>query len=223
MKRNTGQRQITKSPNHQMQDLGRMAYAQAYDVQCATHERVVAGEIEGALLLVEHDPVITVGRRANAAKHIVASADRLKQLGIDVIETNRGGDVTYHGPGQIVAYPIVSLKKLNMGVATYMRWLEQWVMDVLGVFDIEGQRDHCATGVWVGDAKICALGVRVRRNVTLHGIALNVTTDLSHFETIIPCGLAGRPVTSMQRLLGDATPSIDHVKRVVIEQFEQRL
>lgn len=201
----------------EVRDLGRMDYARAYDAQCQTHERVVAGERPGALLLVEHDPVITVGRRANAAKHIVASAERLQQLGIDMVETNRGGDVTYHGPGQLVCYPILPLGPMKMGVGSYMRWLEQCVIDTLAKFDIEGQRDHCATGVWIEDAKICAMGVRVRRNVTLHGLALNVTTDLKHFQTIIPCGLAGRSVTSMRNLLGDRTPAIDEVKRALVE------
>jgi len=203
-----------------VRDLGRMAYRKAYDVQRETHERVLAGDESPTVLLVEHDPVITVSRRASAATNILVDGPTLARLGIDRATTDRGGDVTYHGPGQLVAYPILPLGPMKMGPASYMRFLEQIVIDTLKQFNVTGERDACATGVWVGGAKIAAVGVRIRRNVTMHGLSLNVTTDLSHFETIIPCGLSCRAVTSLDRLLGPTCPSMAGVKAAVVDQFK---
>jgi lipoyl(octanoyl) transferase len=212
-----------------VRDLGRMNYADALAIQRQVHAEVVAArETDGrmALLLVEHDPpVITVGRRPGARQHLTATDVQLHAAGVEVAETDRGGDITYHGPGQLVVYPILDLNRLGLRLASYMRFLEQNVIDALARFGIEGVRDQStppATGVWLQkhpSAKICALGVRVSKWVSMHGLALNVTTNLEHFNLIVPCGLVGRSVTSMQRELGEQCPRMDEVKRAMIEQF----
>jgi len=157
-------------------------------------------------------------------KHVLKPLDVLQHAGVELVESDRGGDVTFHGPGQLVAYPIIRLNDHGLSVGGFVRRLEETVIATLKSFDIPAQKDDCAIGVWVPDrdgalAKICALGVRIRRGVSLHGIALNVTTDLSYFKLIVPCGLTGRAVTSMKQLLSDATPSIDLVKTRLVEQF----
>lgn len=184
----------------------------------------------GRLLLVEHTPpVITVSRRAGAADHLLASREILGQMGIEVCETDRGGDITYHGPGQLVAYPILDLNAWGLSLHAYMRLLEQVVMDVCRTFGVETHRDPTATGVWVGrdpdpdrpSAKVAAMGVRVKRWVSMHGLALNVATNLDHFALIVPCGLAGRGVTSLRRELGANCPTIDRVKAELVRGFER--
>ena len=225
-------------------DLGRLPYAQAYAVQATTLDRVLASRDStapktGVILTVEHDPVITVSRRAGAAEHILASRDTLAQMGITIEETDRGGDITYHGPGQLVVYPILDLNALNLGLHAYMRLLEQAVIDTCAEFGVSAQRDESATGVWVRIdprtgrsashfasldasagmtqlAKICAMGVRVRRWISMHGLAINVRTDLRHFGTIVPCGLHGRPVCSLESLLGETAPSLHHVRETLV-------
>ncbi len=213
-------------------DLGRLDYARAYERQAALNEAVLArrdepGSLPGELLLVEHDPVITLTRRPAAAGHVLASEELLAQRGVALAHTNRGGDVTYHGPGQLVAYPILDLKRLGLGIHDHVRLLEASVIDTLGAFGVRGERDPEATGVWVVHdgipAKICAIGVRVRRWVTMHGLAINVRPDLSHFDLIVPCGLHGRTVTSLQRLMGDDAPSMDRVKDELARAINTRL
>jgi len=221
-------------------DAGVMAYRPAWDLQLQLHERVLAGEGEyaaGVLMLVEHLPVVTIGRRVDARRHLLASPKMLEMRGVEVVETDRGGDITFHGPGQLVVYPIIHLNRYGMNLHGYMRFLEEGVIRALARFEIEGMRSEGATGVWVrteklevgsrkleeeGMAKICAVGVKLKRWVTLHGIALNVTTDLSFFEMINPCGL-GRPVTSMRQVLGESCPGMEEVKRGVIAAFEGEL
>jgi lipoyl(octanoyl) transferase len=213
-----------------VRDLGRMAYAEALALQRSLQQQVISGRESGAtrghLLLVEHDPaVITVSRRRGAREHLIATERQLADAGVEVAETDRGGDITYHGPGQLVAYPIVDLNVLGLRLHGYMRLLEQVVIDVLRRFGLDGLRDPDATGVWVGDEagaatrKICAMGVRVSRWVTMHGLALNVTTDLRHFELIVPCGLGGRGVTSLRQEMGSAAPDMATVKRATVEAF----
>jgi lipoyl(octanoyl) transferase len=199
-------------------DLGRMAYEPAYQTQVSYLDQVLAARnagapIPGFVLFVEHDPVITISRRAGAAKHLIATPELLAQRGVSVAETDRGGDITYHGPGQLVAYPILDLNALNLGLHAYMRLLEQAVIDTCAAFGVPTHRDPTATGVWTdkGDAKIAAMGVRVRRWISLHGLALNVTTNLPNFQLIVPCGLH-RPVTSLQQELGPGCPTFDRVK-----------
>jgi lipoate-protein ligase B len=213
-------------------DSGVMAYRPAWDLQLKLHEQVLGGEFgAGALMLVEHLPVVTIGRRADAQNNLLASPKMLAARGVEVVETDRGGDITFHGPGQLVAYPIVPLNTYNFNLHSYMRFLEEAVIRTVGEFGVEAVRDPSpkpATGVWVRDpgaksadglAKICALGIKVRRWVTLHGIALNVSTDLSFFQLINPCGLS-RPVTSMQRLLGERTPGMGEVKGAFVRSVE---
>ncbi len=213
-------------PTLVVRDLGQMPYAQTLGIQRDLQRQVIEGrptaDACGYLLLVEHDPpVITVSRRSGARQHLVASDAQLAQAGVEVAETDRGGDITYHGPGQLVVYPILDLNTLGLRLLGYMRFLERVVIEALAVWGIEGRRDETATGVWVDGSKICAMGVRLSRWVSMHGLALNVTTNLSHFDLIVPCGLRGRTVTSMQREIGDACPPIAEVKDVLARGFEQ--
>ncbi len=213
-------------------DLGRMAYGEALRVQRQTHERVLARAADPTLLLVEHEPVITITGRADPS-HLVASRQKLAQLGIEVADTDRGGDITYHGPGQLVAYPILQLDTLRFNIGRYMHWLEGVAIDTAAAFGVDAFRIKGITGVWAklsanGEAgaepgKLCAAGVRVQRNVTLHGLALNVSTNLDHFEAIVPCGLAGCAVTNLASLLGPKTPTMDHVKQVLADTMRQHL
>jgi lipoyl(octanoyl) transferase len=217
-----------------VQDLGLMAYEEALAVQRSLNQAVIDGDAEPTLLFVEHPPVITLTRRSGP--NLLASETQLADLGVAIAQTDRGGDITYHGPGQLVAYPILKLGDLGLNLSSYMRLLERVVIDTLAHWGIAGHNECGATGVWVhhhglaGDAqrrtpndrqsndnaKICAMGVRIRKNTTLHGLALNVAPDMSHFGLIVPCGLQGRPVTSMRQILGDACPSIDQVKERLI-------
>ena len=213
----------------QVQDLGRMDYAAALERQRVVHADLVAAREARPpmqLLLVEHDPpVITVSRRPGAERHVIVSDARLAELGVQKVETDRGGDVTWHGPGQLVAYPILDLHRLDLRIHGYMRFLEQAVIDTLAAFGVQGMRDEAATGVWVGEGapqrKICAMGVRISRWATLHGLALNVCPDLGQFELIVPCGLVGRPVTSLQRELGSRAPSMEQVKNRLDDRLMQ--
>lgn len=205
-----------------VRDLGRLAYAPALDIQRQAHQQVLDGA-DPVLLLVEHDPVITVSRRRGAERHVLLSREALAARGIDVQPTDRGGDVTYHGPGQLVAYPILRLADYGLNVGRYMRLLEAVVIDAAAAFGIEAHLDRCAVGVWLGDAKLCAMGVRVKRNVTMHGLAMNVDPDLDHFQTIVPCGLAQRRVTSMRQALGPRCPDMTDVKRALAAVMRRHL
>ncbi len=215
-------------------DLGRLGYADALAVQRAVQSEVIAlRENEtaasrsrpGRILLVEHDPVITVTARPRVRDHLLASPEVLRMHGVDVCETDRGGDITYHGPGQLVAYPILDLNALNLGLHEYMSTLEAAVIDTCAALGVAGHRDPAARGVWVRSedagtsAKVCAMGVRVRRWVSMHGLALNVRPNLDHFAMIVPCGLVGRPVTSLFALLGERCPSMGEVKRELAERL----
>lgn len=205
-----------------------MGYAAAYERQAAAHAEVMEDRERrprpsraGIVLTVEHDPVITVSRRATAGGNVLASAELLARQGVERVETDRGGDVTYHGPGQLVVYPILDLTLLNLGLHDYMRLLEQSVIDTCAEFGVAAERDPTATGVWVRDAsgelaKVAAFGVRVRRWVSMHGLAINITTNMEHFGLIVPCGLLGRPVTSLQKLLGEECPAWEVVRRELV-------
>ena len=182
----------------QFHDLGRVGFAEAYAMQQDLVARRKQDLIPDQLLIVEHPHVITLGRNARGA-NVLGSAEVLERAGIAVHATDRGGDVTYHGPGQIVGYPIVDLKSWKRDVAAYVRALEQVVIDTLGDDSIVGERVEGCTGVWVEGAKIAAIGVHISRWVTSHGFALNVDTDLDYFRYIVPCGLT-KPVTSLRQL-----------------------
>jgi len=208
-----------------IKNLGRLDYRAAYALQEQALARVLERRESGAsssslgeLLFVEHDPVVTVSNRPGAAAHLLATATELQAAGVAVEPTDRGGDITYHGPGQIVAYPIVDLNKAGLRLHDYLRVLEAAVIETCAEFGITAQRDAAATGVWVqtpgGLAKVCAMGIRVRQWISMHGLALNVEPDLSHFGLIVPCGLP-RPVTSMRLLLGEACPPMSAVREVL--------
>ena len=209
-------------------DLAIMSYRDAWAAQERVHADVLAGG-EEQILFVEHPPVITFGRRAEVMgqKNLVASAEALARMGVEVVQSDRGGDVTFHGPGQLVVYPIIRLSDHKLSVGSYVRLLQDVVIDALRTLGVESHRDEAAVGVWVGDQdraeKICALGVRIRRGVSMHGLALNVTTDLNYFNLIVPCGICNRGVTSIQKILGEKTPSLDAVKQAVRSSFTRAL
>jgi lipoyl(octanoyl) transferase len=185
----------------QVRDLGRMRYAHAFALQQDSVARRKADEIPDQLLFVEHPHVVTMGRGGHD-ENLLAAPEVLDRSGIEFHRTDRGGDVTYHGPGQVVGYPIVDLRKWKCDVAAYVRGLEQVLIDALGEFGIASERVPGATGVWTSAGKIAAIGVHISRWVTSHGFALNVETDLDYFRYIVPCGLT-KPVTSI-RALGSA-------------------
>ena len=192
-------------------NLGTMPYRDAWALQEQHHDAVVAGG-EAVLLLVEHPPVITFGRRSGQECNLLASQETLAKMNVDLVQSDRGGDVTFHGSGQIVAYPILRLNDYHLSVGAYVQRLEDVVISTLKYFQIHAYKDSSAIGIWVNysdntSAKICALGVRIRKGTTLHGIALNVNIDLRYFNLIVPCGLATRPVTSMQQLLSEPEAS----------------
>ena len=213
-----------------------MGYGAAYEQQLAHHAAVLASRDSdapelGRVLFVEHDPVITVTRRPDAPGHVTGSAELLKRHGVEVHQTDRGGDVTYHGPGQLVCYPIIDLNRARLRIHAYMRLLEACVMDTMSGFGIATQRDEGATGVWTAPApdqlpaepaKICAMGLRVRRWISLHGLAINVRTNLEHFDLIVPCGLH-RPVTSMANELGERCPQTETVKTTLFDHLQRRI
>lgn len=208
---------------------GRTGYREGYGLQVSHLEAVLANRESGSpevgrIILTEHDPVITVTRRPDAAGHVLFPREMLAARGVALEETDRGGDVTYHGPGQLVCYPVVDLNRLGLRIHEYMRAMEEAVIATLASFGVDSRRDPAATGVWVSradgpDAKVCAMGVRVRRWVSMHGLAINIDPDMSHFGLIVPCGLAGRAVTSMKQETGDRCPSMDAVAGVLVERL----
>ena len=198
-----------------VQNIGRKSYKAVWDLQKEMQQQRINGNIEDTLILVEHDPVYTLGKNANE-DHLLQSRDE----SVDVFNIERGGDITFHGPGQLVGYPILNLSNYKKSVSWYMRTLEQVLIDTLIEFKIIAQRNEGLTGVWVGDEKIAALGVRISRWVTMHGFSLNVNPDLSFYDGIIPCGIFDHGVTSMEQLLGE-TQNNDNVKNMVIEKFNK--
>jgi lipoyl(octanoyl) transferase len=181
--------------------LGRIAYADALALQRSLVEERRHERIGDVLLLVEHPPVLTLGVRGDGGRgHILAPPEKLEKLGIEVFETGRGGDVTYHGPGQIVGYPILDLKPDRQDVHRYVRDLEEVLIRTAADFGIRASRIEGLTGAWAGDRKFAAIGVRISRWVTSHGFALNHTTDLEHFGLIVPCGISDHGVTSLVEL-----------------------
>ena len=183
--------------------LGRVGYADGLALQRALVEDRRAGSVGDLLLLLEHPPVLTVGVRGDGGRsHILASAETLASSGLEVHETGRGGDITYHGPGQIVGYPILDLRPDRCDVHRYVRDLEEVLIRVCADYEIQASRVEGLTGVWVGREKLAAIGVRIARWITSHGFAFNVSTDLSYFNLIVPCGISDRGVTSLARLLG---------------------
>jgi lipoyl(octanoyl) transferase len=205
--------------------LGRVEYQAGMDLQAALVEDRRAGRIGNTLLLLEHPPIITLGvKTRQGPKHIVASEDELARQGVVVHDTGRGGDVTYHGPGQLVGYPIFDLKPDRCDVHQYVRDLEEVLIVALREFGIDGVRVKGLSGVWVGEParerKIAAIGVRISRWITSHGFALNVATNLAHFQLIVPCGIADRGVTSMEVELGSPVDTAA-VESALVRAFER--
>lgn len=203
--------------------LGRIDYQAGLELQAGLVEDRRAGRIGDTLLLLEHPPVITLGAKTRQGpKHIIASDEELARQGVTVHETGRGGDVTYHGPGQLVAYPIFDLKPDRCDVHKYVRDLEEVLIVALREFGLVATRVKGLSGAWVGEPgrerKIAAIGVRISRWITSHGLALNVATDLRHFQLIVPCGIADRGVTSLEAELGRLVPMAD-VENIIARAF----
>ena len=187
--------------------MGACRYKDGLELQKKLVEQRKAGEIGDQLLLLEHPPVITLGVKSRADRsHVVASPDALETEGVEIFETGRGGDVTYHGPGQLVGYPILDLKPDRCDVHRYVRDIEDVMIRTAAAFGVVAARVPGLTGAWVGDEKLAAIGVRIARWVTSHGFAFNVNTTLGHFDFIVPCGISDRGVTSLQKLLGRPVP-----------------
>ncbi|MDP6338801.1 MAG: lipoyl(octanoyl) transferase LipB [Candidatus Marinimicrobia bacterium] len=196
-------------------DLGRMDYQSAWDYQKGYHQQVLLGEAPDTLIFVEHEPVYTLGKNADE-NHLLQSAPKDAK----VFNVERGGDITFHGPGQIVGYPILDLHRYKKSVSWYMRSLEQVIIDTLALFGIEAELKDGLTGVWVGDEKIGAQGVRISRWVTMHGFALNVNTDLTYFGGIVPCGIFEYGITSMEKILGKKQ-EMTAIKNSIFKTFDQ--
>lgn len=204
-------------------DWGRTGYEAAWREQEALVARRIAGEIGDTLVFTEHDPVFTMGLRGGAEKHLVWDTHRLSGAGIAVVKTNRGGDITYHGPGQIVGYPIVSLDA-HRDLHAYLRFLEEVLIAAVARLGLTASRRDGLTGIWIGRRKVAAIGVSVRRWVAYHGFALNVSPDLDHFSGIVPCGIAASDgtVTSLAAelaLLGRPAPSTAEVRELLAAEF----
>jgi len=194
-------------------DLGRVDYAEAFELQRALVDQRKRGEIPDQFLIVEHPHTITLGRNGHM-ENLLAREEILERAGVAFHETDRGGDITYHGPGQIVGYPIVDLREWKRDVVAYIRAIEQVIIDSLADFGLKAGRLQGMTGVWVDGAKIAAIGVHISRWVTSHGFALNANTDLSYFQYIVPCGLV-KPVTSMAAL-DSGTARENVIERLVV-------
>ena len=203
-------------PGLEVRRLGTVGYQAALDLQMQLVEERKQGRIPDQLLLLEHPPVITLGaRNRNTRSNVLESAETLAQRGVGLFETGRGGDVTYHGPGQLVGYPIIELPPARHDVHRYVRDLEELLIQAVSDFGISATRIPGLTGIWVGDNKLAAIGVRISRWVTSHGFALNVSTDLSNFGLIVPCGITDKGVTSMERLMNRTVPMAEVADAVV--------
>jgi lipoate-protein ligase B len=201
-------------------DLGRRPYAEALDLQRELARARISGELaQDLLLLVEHPPVVTLGRSAKEG-HLVVGRGALEGRGIEVYEVERGGDVTFHGPGQLVGYPIVDLRRHKQDLHWYLRQLEEALIRAVGEYGITGERNAAYTGVWTAGRKLASIGVHAREWVTWHGFALNVTTDLAFFDLIVPCGIQAVTMTSVEReLAGAEVPSLSEMGTTVANAF----
>jgi len=212
-------------------DLGKSPYQETWDLQTAIQQRLIDEKLavrKGAsfekrshdvLLFVEHPHVYTLGKNGDLS-HLLKSEDELTGINAEFVKTNRGGDITYHGPGQIVGYPIMDLDRYFTDIHKYMRSLEEIMIRVCADYGIEAGRIKGLTGTWVGNSKICAMGVKCSRWVTMHGFALNVKTSLNYFNNIVPCGIADKGVTSLEQLLGREIP-VSEVKEKLIKHFDE--
>ena len=201
--------------------LGRVPYAEALELQRhIARDRITGALAQDVLLLVEHPPVVTLGR-ASKEKHLISSPAFLESKGVELFEVERGGDVTFHGPGQLVGYPIIDLKRHRQDLHWYLRKIEEALINTLADYDIPAERNPSFTGVWTRGKKIPSIGVHARDWVTWHGFALNVTTDLSYFDLIVPCGIDGVVMTSIARELGIEHVSEQDVRDRVSAKFAE--
>jgi lipoyl(octanoyl) transferase len=207
--------------------LGLIGYDEALALQRELVEERRANRVPDLLLLLEHPPVITLGVRSDVARaNVVASSERLADLGVTIHETGRGGDVTYHGPGQVVGYPILDLRPDRCDVHEYVRDLEEVMIRTCAAYGVLAGRISGLTGTWVGAEKIGAIGIRISRWITSHGFAFNVRTDLDHFKLIVPCGITDRGVTSLEKVMGKSIPMRDAeetIARSFADVFERAL
>ena len=203
------------SSSHNILDLGLSDFNDTWELQKKLQTKRILNEIEDHFLLVEHPPVYTLGKNA-PREHLL---NLVKD--VSVVQTDRGGNVTFHGPGQLVGYPILDLNHYKRSITWYMRKLEQLIIDILGDYGIIANRKKGLTGVWVKDKKIAALGVRISRWVTMHGFSININPDLKYYKSIIPCGIEGCGITSMAQIMGDEVPSMDEIKLKVINLFSR--
>ena len=197
--------------------LGIEPYKKIWDFQHQLHKLRVDGKIDDVFILLEHSNVYTLGKVANR-DHLLVSPQKLTEEKIDLFEIDRGGDITYHGPGQIVGYPIIKLDDLYQDIHRYLRELEEVIIQTLKSYGVRGERHPKFTGVWVGNEKIAAIGIKVSRWVTMHGFAFNINTDLNYFGKIIPCGISDKGVTSLEKILGQKQ-SIEEVKKNLMDNF----
>ena len=205
----------------EVQRLGVIPYGEALELQKQLVDRRKAGAIPDQLLLLQHPHVVTLGVKAKGARtHVLATPEVLANSGVELFETGRGGDVTYHGPGQLVAYPIVDLKPDRCDVHRYVRDIEEVMIRTAAAFGVQADRVKGLTGIWVGSEKLGAIGVRISRWITSHGFAFNVSTDLSKFGLIVPCGIPDRGVTSLETLLGRRV-SMEEVENAAIDAFAE--
>lgn len=214
-------------------DLGHAPYKPTWELQAAIQQRLIdekqarrnqklykpEDSSNDVLLFVEHPHVYTLGKSGNS-KHLLKGLQELDDINAEYVEIDRGGDITYHGPGQIVGYPILDLGRYFTDIHKYLRKLEEVIIKTCAEYDIEASRIEGLTGVWVGDEKICAMGIRCSRWVTMHGFALNVNTDLSYFNHIVPCGIGDKEVTSLQKITGNKVDPF-RVKDHLVTHFSQ--
>ena len=199
--------------SHNILDLGLSDYNETWKLQKQLQSKRILGEIKDHFLLVEHPPVFTLGKNASK-EHIISNLDN-----VSIIQTDRGGNITFHGPGQLVGYPILDLNHYKRSITWYMRELEQLIIDVLFEYDIDANRKKGLTGIWVKNKKIAALGVRISKWVTMHGFSLNINPDLNYYEYIIPCGIKEYGVTSMAKIMDSEAPSMDEIKIKMKKRF----
>jgi len=216
----------------ELYDLGRSSYTPVWDLQASVQQRLIDEKLKrrkqssnsilpgsnDVLLLVEHPHVYTLGKSGDSA-HLLKGLSELSEIDAEYVEIDRGGDITYHGPGQIVGYPILDLDRYFTDVHKYLRYLEEVIIRTCADYGIEAGRIDGLTGVWTGNRKICAMGIKCSRWITMHGFALNVNTDLAYFQHIVPCGITDKEVTSMEQLLGSEIDQ-DEVKEHIIRHFE---
>ena len=207
-----------KNLSFDLMDIGQCRYIPALELQEELVAKRKAGDICDTLIIVEHEPVFTLGRNAKD-ENVLLPRKEIEKLGVDVVDIGRGGDVTYHGPGQIVAYPILDLNALGKGVLWYINSLEEIIINVLADFGITAEGGREDRGVWIGNEKIAALGVRITRGVTMHGFALNVKLDMQPYSWIVPCGIPDKGVTSMNKFKPDIT--IEEVKKSIVQHFKE--